>query len=699
MSAKALLICRPNSHPFQERTLCLDQPVKVGRSLARAKATPTNAIFDCKVLSRHHAVLWYDCGKFYLQDTKSSNGTFVNNNRISSNDSEPHEVSSGDIVQFGVDVVENNRKITHGCIIATLKLYLPDGKEAKASPSIIEGNRHGYVPLEELYKLNQIIQEASQREQCLETKLIALQHIVDEARRSAEESWQAYVGEERLLSRVAALENQLTQIGKNWGEDRLREELQKLHDDRTTYQVAAKESVQKLLVERLEAVATAAEHQRARATAEQEAMLVRDELEKAQKEIQQIAQKLTEERKRSDDERVNLEQRLREVEAKLEQEEQSATELQEKLEKFKSATTNSTLDMLPLEQLERCKLIIENDLQFKEDMIEKNDEDVELNRSNGIEEPQQNHINRSVVPAPEQAEVINVEPEPELSEWDSQDDLSRLSDESFISQSTVLCDSAEYEENDKNCNEYNENTEKDCVSEDLQDLSIEEDEEIKSVDVNSKTLKYQFQTAQNELKRQIENLEQIVNSNKSKISDLEDSLSKEKHLNLLKGEEVDNLKDELVLLTQKWKESCNEAQQLRDKVTTLKNELLVAEESVLKTKMAVKEDKTEEKDSETCINNITTVAIVQSDPKIDMVANISTNNISEEQISTLEEELIILKERFAQVNEEKLMLSKSLTSLHEQYNSLRNRSHNTMFFYIAPLVLTVLYLLISSMFS
>lgn len=78
-----------------------------------------------------------------FKDTKSSNGTFVNNNRISSNDSEPHEVSSGDIVQFGVDVVENNRKVTHGCIIATLKLYLPDGKEAKASPSIIEGNRHG----------------------------------------------------------------------------------------------------------------------------------------------------------------------------------------------------------------------------------------------------------------------------------------------------------------------------------------------------------------------------------------------------------------------------------------------------------------------------------------------------------------------------------------------------------------------------
>lgn len=67
MNAKAILVCRPNSHPFQDRTLCLDQPVKVGRSVARTKATPTNATFDCKVLSRNHAVLWYENGKFFLQ--------------------------------------------------------------------------------------------------------------------------------------------------------------------------------------------------------------------------------------------------------------------------------------------------------------------------------------------------------------------------------------------------------------------------------------------------------------------------------------------------------------------------------------------------------------------------------------------------------------------------------------------------------
>ena len=54
----------------------------------------------------------FSCIQFYLQDTKSSNGTFVNNQRLSkgSEESAPREVCSGDIVQFGVDVMENSRK-------------------------------------------------------------------------------------------------------------------------------------------------------------------------------------------------------------------------------------------------------------------------------------------------------------------------------------------------------------------------------------------------------------------------------------------------------------------------------------------------------------------------------------------------------------------------------------------------------------
>jgi hypothetical protein len=45
--------------------------------VARARPSATNAIFDCKVLSRNHALLWYETGKFYLQDTKVSKTGFL----------------------------------------------------------------------------------------------------------------------------------------------------------------------------------------------------------------------------------------------------------------------------------------------------------------------------------------------------------------------------------------------------------------------------------------------------------------------------------------------------------------------------------------------------------------------------------------------------------------------------------------------
>lgn len=69
----------------------------------------------------------YFLPQFYLQDTKSSNGTFVNNQRLSkgSEESAPREVCSGDIVQFGVDVMENSRKGTYifNLLYALFPLY------------------------------------------------------------------------------------------------------------------------------------------------------------------------------------------------------------------------------------------------------------------------------------------------------------------------------------------------------------------------------------------------------------------------------------------------------------------------------------------------------------------------------------------------------------------------------------------------
>ena len=59
----SVFTCKPNSHPFQERCIPLNEPVKIGRAVARLKALPNNATFDCKVLSRQHAKLWYENGK------------------------------------------------------------------------------------------------------------------------------------------------------------------------------------------------------------------------------------------------------------------------------------------------------------------------------------------------------------------------------------------------------------------------------------------------------------------------------------------------------------------------------------------------------------------------------------------------------------------------------------------------------------
>lgn len=73
--------------------------------------------------------------------------------------------------------------------------------------------------------------------------------------------------------------------------------------------------------------------------------------------------------------------------------------------------------------------------------------------------------------------------------------------------------------------------------------------------------------------------------------------------------------------------------------------------------------------------------------------------VTYEQLSQLEEELVLIKERFAQVSEEKLGLKRDLTSLKSQYDVVCNSFYNKFFWYVMPLVGMVLYLLISAMIS
>ncbi|PPQ89690.1 hypothetical protein CVT25_014222, partial [Psilocybe cyanescens] len=73
-----------------------------------------NGFFDSKVLSRHMEV-WEDGGKTYIKDITSSNGTFINDERLSSegHESDPFELKSDDIAAL-IDITgENNKTIIH----------------------------------------------------------------------------------------------------------------------------------------------------------------------------------------------------------------------------------------------------------------------------------------------------------------------------------------------------------------------------------------------------------------------------------------------------------------------------------------------------------------------------------------------------------------------------------------------------------
>uniref|UniRef100_A0A8C1VQG7 Sarcolemmal membrane-associated protein n=1 Tax=Cyprinus carpio TaxID=7962 RepID=A0A8C1VQG7_CYPCA len=397
-SALAVFTCRPNSHPFQERHVYLDEPVKIGRSVARCRPAQNNATFDCKVLSRNHALVWFDhkTGKFYLQDTKSSNGTFINSQRLSrgSEESPPCEVLSGDIIQFGVDVTENTRKVTHGCIVSTIKLFLPDGMEARRRSDVVPAP----LPLaidkvsantpsmysQELFQLSQYLQEALHREQMLEQKLATLQRLLASTQEASESSWQALIDEDRLLSRLEVMGNQLQAYSKNQTEDGIRKELVALTEDKHNYETTAKESLRRVLQEKIEVVRKLSEVERSLSNTEDECTHLREMNERTQEELRELANKyngavneikdLTEKIKLAEVKHEDLSQKglneKKELQLKIEEMEEKEQALQARIEALQADNdfTNERLTALQvrLEQLQEKSIKENNSLAVRQ---------------------------------------------------------------------------------------------------------------------------------------------------------------------------------------------------------------------------------------------------------------------------------------------------------------------------------------------
>ncbi|PGH09875.1 hypothetical protein AJ79_05602 [Helicocarpus griseus UAMH5409] len=125
----AILSLLPINGTFERKQITVPyypEVLRIGRQ-TNAKTVPTqvNGYFDSKVLSRQHAEVWADrAGKIWIRDVKSSNGTFVNGQRLSpeNRDSEPHELREHDTLELGIDIVsEDQKSIVHHKVSAKVE--------------------------------------------------------------------------------------------------------------------------------------------------------------------------------------------------------------------------------------------------------------------------------------------------------------------------------------------------------------------------------------------------------------------------------------------------------------------------------------------------------------------------------------------------------------------------------------------------
>ena len=125
-----------------------DPSLRIGRFTDRSGMgiTAVNALgsnklaFKSKVVSRAHAEIWVESGgRFFVKDTKSSSGTFLNHVRLSiaNTESRPYQIKDGDILQLGVDYQGGAEDI-----YKSVKIKIELGREWQAS-----ANAFKYAPL------------------------------------------------------------------------------------------------------------------------------------------------------------------------------------------------------------------------------------------------------------------------------------------------------------------------------------------------------------------------------------------------------------------------------------------------------------------------------------------------------------------------------------------------------------------------
>ncbi|KAI0389925.1 SMAD/FHA domain-containing protein [Xylariaceae sp. FL0594] len=124
--------------------------IKVGRysereAQAYVAQTPSNTPsgapigFKSKVVSRRHCEFWFEKGKWFIKDVKSSSGTFLNHIRLSApgTESKPYPINDGDIVQLGIDF-KGGEEMIYRCV--KMRVELNRGWQSK--PNIFNMATH-----------------------------------------------------------------------------------------------------------------------------------------------------------------------------------------------------------------------------------------------------------------------------------------------------------------------------------------------------------------------------------------------------------------------------------------------------------------------------------------------------------------------------------------------------------------------------
>jgi len=102
----------PNGRPILAK-LSLQNGQMAGRSYLFHQVVTTigrtngnDLIISGRTVSRRHAQLWFEGGRWYLADMQSANGTLINTMRLQPN--QAAALNDGDVINFGDEVVVFN---------------------------------------------------------------------------------------------------------------------------------------------------------------------------------------------------------------------------------------------------------------------------------------------------------------------------------------------------------------------------------------------------------------------------------------------------------------------------------------------------------------------------------------------------------------------------------------------------------------